>query len=77
MNQKLRIVTVRVANVEGGEVRAWSDDLTSLSLTCPNHETLFTELPVKISNLLEQEGFHSQIVREIHQFVVEVIPIER
>ena len=76
MNQQLRIVTIRIANVEGGGVRAWSDDLAGLSLTCPNHEALFAELTIKIAGLLEQQGFHSKIVREIHQFVVEVTPVE-
>jgi hypothetical protein len=76
MNQQLRIVTIRIANVEGGGVRAWSDDLAGLSLTSPNYEALFAELPIKIASLLEQEGFHSKIVREIHQFVVEVSPIQ-
>ncbi len=76
MNQKLRIVTIRIANVEGCGVRAWSDDLAGLSLTCPNHEELFAQLTIKIAGLLKQGGFHSKIVREIHQFVVEVTPIE-
>ena len=71
MNQ-LRIVTVRVANTEDGGVRAWSDDLKSLSLSCPNHEALFSELPSKISNLLGLEGLNGKIIREIHQYVVEV-----
>jgi hypothetical protein len=43
MNGQLRIVTIRIANVEGGGVRAWSDDLAGLSLTCANHEVLFAE----------------------------------
>jgi hypothetical protein len=76
MNNQLRIVTVRIENVKDGGVRAWSDDLTGLSLTCPNHEALFAELTPKIASLLEQQGFHSKIVREIHQFVVEVTPIQ-
>jgi len=75
MNQQLRTVTIRIANVEGGGVRAWSDDLAGLALTCPNHEVLFTELPLKIATLLQQQGFRSKIVREIHQFVVEVTAI--
>jgi hypothetical protein len=75
MNQQLRTVTIRIANVEGGGVRAWSDDLAGLSLTCPNHEVLFTELPLEIASLLQQQGFRSKIVREIHQFVVEVTAI--
>jgi len=45
LNNQLRIVTVRIAHVEDGGVRAWSDDLAGLSLTCPNHEILFAELP--------------------------------
>jgi hypothetical protein len=76
MNQQLRIVTTRIAHVEDGGVRAWSDDLPGLSLTCPNYEVLFAELPIKIASLLEQQGFHSKIVREIHQFVVEVSAIQ-
>jgi hypothetical protein len=72
MNQQLRIVTIRIENVEDGSVRAWSDDLAGLSLTCPNHEVLFAELTPKIASLLEQQGFRSKIVREIHQYVVEV-----
>jgi hypothetical protein len=72
MNQQLRIVTIRIENFENGGVRAWSDDLAGLSLTCPNHEVLFAERPLKIASLLEQQGFNSKIVREIHQFVVEV-----
>ena len=76
MNHQLRIVTIRIAHVEGGGVRAWSDDLAGLSLTCPNHDVLFAELPSKISSLLQQQGLHSKIVREIHQFVVEVSAIQ-
>jgi hypothetical protein len=72
MNQQRRTVTIRIGNVEDGGVRAWSDDLAGASLTCPNHEVLFAELPLKIASLLEQQGFYSKIVREIHQFVVEV-----
>ena len=75
MNQQLRIVTIRIENSEDGSVRAWSDDLAALSLTCPNHEVLFAELTPKIESLLKQQGFHSKIVREIHQFIVEVSPI--
>ena len=77
MNQQLRTVTVRIANVEDGGVRAWSDDLAGLSLTCPNYEVLFAELPLKITSLLEQQGFNNKIVREIHQFIVEVKAIQR
>jgi hypothetical protein len=76
MNAKLRIVTVRIENVGGGGVRAWSDDLPGLSLTCPSHEVLFAQLTPKIAGLLEQQGFRSKFVREIHQFVVEVSPIQ-
>ena len=76
MNQQLRIVTIRIENFENGGVRAWSDDLAGLSLTCPNHDVLFAELPSKITSLLEQQGFHSKIVREVHQFVVEVSAIQ-
>jgi hypothetical protein len=76
MNEQLRIVTIRIANVEGGGVRAWSDDLAGLSLTCPNYEVLFTELTPKIASLLEQQGFYSKVVREIHQYVVEVRAIQ-
>ena len=72
MNDQLRIVTVRIENVGAGGVRAWSDDLPCLSLTCPNYEVLFAELTPKIASLLEQQGFRSKIVREIHQYVVEV-----
>jgi hypothetical protein len=43
--------------------------------TCQNHE-VFAELPLKIASLLEQQGFNSKIVREIHQFVVEVSAIQ-
>jgi hypothetical protein len=76
MNQQLRIVTIRIENVEDGGVRAWSDDLAGLSLTCSNHEVLFAELTPKIASLLEQQGFRSKIVREIHQYVVEVRTIQ-
>jgi len=72
MNPQLRIVTIRIENVEDGGVRAWSDDLAGLSLTCPNYEVLFAELTPKIASLLEQQGFYSKVVREIHQYVVEV-----
>jgi hypothetical protein len=75
MNEQLRIVTIRIENHENGSVRAWSDDLPGLSLTCPSHEVLFAELTPKIASLLEQQGFRSKIVREIHQFVVEVSAI--
>jgi hypothetical protein len=76
MNQQLRIVTIRIENVEDGGVRAWSDDLAGLSLTCSNYEVLLAELTPKIASLLEQQGFRSKIVREIHQYVVEVRTIQ-
>jgi hypothetical protein len=72
MTEQLRIVTIRIENMEDGSVRAWSDDLAGLSLSCPNYETLFAELTPKITTLLKQQGFHSKLVREIHQYVVEV-----
>jgi hypothetical protein len=72
MNQQLRTVTVRIANTTDGGVRAWSDDLAGLSLTCADHETLFAELTPRISTVLQQQGFASKVVREIHQFIVEV-----
>src|ERR1700694_4456765 len=72
MNDQLRIVTIRIANVEDGGVRAWSDDLPGLNVTYPNHQLLFAKLSPKIASLLKQQGFDSKIVREIHQFVVEI-----
>jgi hypothetical protein len=36
---------------------------------------LFAELTPKIASLFERQGFRSKIVREIHQFVVEVTAI--
>ena len=51
-------------------LRAWSDDLPALSLTCPNHKALFSELTPRIANLLKQQGFDSKIIREIHRFVI-------
>jgi hypothetical protein len=76
MKHQLRTVTVRIADSGDGGVRAWSDDLPSLSLTCPNREVLFAELTPKISRLLKQQGFESKIVREIHQYIVEVRTIQ-
>jgi hypothetical protein len=70
MNHQLRTITVRIANEDGG-LRAWSDDLPGLSLTCPNHQALFDELTPKIASLLKQQGFDGKIVREIYQFIVE------
>jgi capsule polysaccharide export protein KpsC/LpsZ len=75
MKHQLRTVTVRIANGMNGSVRAWSDDLPGLSLTSPNHEVLFAELTPKIENILKNRGFESKIVREIHQFVIEVSTI--
>jgi hypothetical protein len=72
MDQQLRTVTVRIANGIDGGVRAWSDDLPGLSLICPNHEVLFAELTLEIERLLKNQGFESKIVREIHQFIVEI-----
>ena len=75
MNPPLRTVTVRIANEANGGVRAWSDDLPGLAISCPSHQVLFDELTPKIASLLKQQGFDSQIVREIHQYIVEVQPI--
>jgi hypothetical protein len=72
MDRNLRTVTVRVANLAEGGVRAWSDDLAGLSLTCANHEALFAELVPTISNILERQGLSGKIVREIHQYIVDV-----
>jgi hypothetical protein len=72
MNHQLRTVTVRIANDTDGGLRAWSDDLPGLPLSCPNHQALFGELKPKIANLLKQQGFDSEIVREIYQFTVEL-----
>jgi hypothetical protein len=36
---------------------------------------LFAELNPKIAGLLKQQGFDSKVVREIHQFIVEVQPV--
>lgn len=75
-DSQLRIVTVRIAHTQDGGLRAWSDDLSGLSLICPNHQVLFAELPGKIESLLKQQGFESKIIREIHQFVAEVRKID-
>ena len=72
MNAQLRTVTVRIANDANGGIRAWSDDLPGLNLTFPNHQVLFAELSPKIASLIKQQGFQSKIVREIHQFIVEI-----
>ena len=77
MNPQLRTVIVRIAQDANGGIRAWSDDLPDLNMTCPNHQVLFAELSSKIANLLKQQGFDSKIVREIHQFIVEVKAIQR
>ena len=34
MNHQLQTVTVRIAKTADGSLRAWSDDLKELSLTC-------------------------------------------
>jgi hypothetical protein len=65
LDRNLRTVTVRIANLAEGGVRAWSDDLAGLSLTCANHNALFAELVPTISNVLERQGFSGKIVREI------------
>jgi hypothetical protein len=36
---------------------------------------LFAELNPKIAGLLKEQGLHSKVVREIHQFIVEVQPV--
>jgi hypothetical protein len=72
MDEQLRTVTVRIAHVAEGGVRAWSDDLKGLSLTCANHDALFAQLTPTIASLLEQQGLSGRIVREIHQFIMEV-----
>jgi hypothetical protein len=72
MDRNLKTVTVRIANLADGGVRAWSDDLTGLSLSCANHEALFAELVPTISNILERQGFSSKIVREIHQYILDI-----
>jgi hypothetical protein len=77
MAPQLRTVTVRIANNSDGGARAWSDDLPGLSLACPNPQTLFTELTPTIIDLLRQQGFDSKIVREIHQFIVELESVEK
>jgi hypothetical protein len=74
MNPLLRTVTVRIAQDANGGIRAWSDDLPDLNVTCPNHQALFAELSPKIASLLKNQGFDSKIVREIHQFIVEIQP---
>jgi hypothetical protein len=72
---QLRVVTVRIAHTQDGGLRAWSDDLPGLNVTYPNHQVLFAELNPKIASLLKQQGFDSKVVREIHQFIVEVQPV--
>jgi hypothetical protein len=42
----------------------------ALSLTCPNHQALFSELTPRIANLLKQQGIDGKIVRQIHRFVI-------
>ena len=72
MNHQLRTVTVRIAKTGDGSLRAWSDDLKELSLTCLNHQELFAELEPVVTNLFKQQGFDGKIVREIHQYIVEL-----
>ena len=74
-DSQLRVVTVRIAHAQDGGLRAWSDDLPGLNVTYPNHQVLFAELSPKIASLLKQQGFDSKVVREIHQFIVEVQPV--
>jgi hypothetical protein len=74
MNPQLKTVTVRIAQDANGGIRAWSDDLPDLNMTCPNHQVLFAELSPKIASLLKNQGFDSKIVREIHQFILEIQP---
>ena len=76
MAPQLRTVTVRIANNSDGHIRAWSDDLPGLSLDCPNRQALFTALTPAIIDLLWQQGFDSKIVREIHQFIIELESVE-
>jgi hypothetical protein len=77
MNHQLKTVTVRIANCEDGGVRAWSDDLPALSLTCANRDVLFGEVTTHIANLLKKQGFDSKIVREIHQYIYELQTIDQ
>jgi hypothetical protein len=74
MTPQLKTVIVRIAQDANGGIRAWSDDLPDLNLTCPNHQVLFAELSPKIASLLKNQGFDSKIVREIHQFILEIQP---
>ena len=74
MTPQLKTVTVRIAQDASGGIRAWSDDLPDLNMTCPNHQVLFAELSPKIASLLKEQGLDSKIVREIHQFIVEIQP---
>ena len=72
MNHRLQTVTVRIAKTADGSLRAWSDDLKELSFTCANHQELFAELEPMVANLFKQQGFDGKIVREIHQYIVEL-----
>ena len=72
MDRQLRTVTVRIANVPDGGVRAWSDDLAGLSLVCSDYGALFSQLKPEIARLLDKQGLQSSVVREIYQFIVEV-----
>jgi hypothetical protein len=77
MAPQLRTVTVRIASTSEGGTRAWSDDLPGLWLTCPNHQALCTELTPKIIELLREQGFDGTIVREIHEFIVQLESVEK
>ena len=72
MSHQLQTVTVRIAKTADGSLRAWSDDLKELSLTCMNHQDLFAQLEPMVTNLFKQQGFDGKIVREIHQYIVEL-----
>lgn len=72
MSHQLQTVTVRIAKTANGSLRAWSDDLKELSLTCLNHQDLFAQLEPIVTNLFKQQGLDGKIVREIHQYIVEL-----
>lgn len=72
LDQHLKTVTVRIAYEANGGIRAWSDDLPDLGMTCANHEDLFLRLETKIRSALQDQGWEGKIVREIHQYIVEV-----
>jgi hypothetical protein len=77
MNPQLKTVTVRITNCEDGSVRAWSDDLPGLMLSCAGYDVLFAELAPCIADLLKKQGFDSKLVREIHQYIYEVQTIDQ